>query len=64
MTLYAIIDDDIQIAKHLSKGTMGVFKSLDTLEKHAWRYMSGSKKYKIAELEIEEIYEFQGEVEK
>lgn len=58
MTLYAIIDEDMQIAKHRSKGTLGIFKSLDMLNKHAWRYKRPSGKYKIAELEIEQIYEF------
>lgn len=61
MTLYAIIDEDIQIARHLSKGTMAVFSSLEMLKKHAWRYQSASKKYQIAEFEIECIYNFQQE---
>ena len=59
MTLYAIVDEDMQVARHLSKGTMAVFSDLNMLKKHAWRYQLSNKKYKIAELEIEQIYELE-----
>ena len=57
-TLYAIIDEDIQVARHLSKGTMAVFSDLNMLKKHAWRYQRSNKEYQIAEFEIDNIYEF------
>ncbi|EAC6057146.1 hypothetical protein Z668_15665, partial [Listeria monocytogenes] len=51
MELYAIVDEDLQVAKHRSKGTLAVFKDLEMLKKHAWRYKESGKLYKIAELE-------------
>lgn len=59
MTLYAIVDEDMKVARHLSKGTMAVFSDLNMLKKHAWRYQWSNKKYKVAELEIEQIYELE-----
>ncbi|ELK9731610.1 hypothetical protein RWB19_003025 [Listeria monocytogenes] len=49
MELYAIVDEDLQVAKHRSKGTLAVFKDLEMLKKHAWRYKESGKSYKIAE---------------
>ena len=59
MTLCAIVDEDMKVARHLSKGTMAVFSDLNMLKKHAWRYQWSNKKYKVAELEIEQIYDFE-----
>ncbi|MBC2104029.1 hypothetical protein [Listeria booriae] len=59
MTLYALVDEDIQIARHRSKGTLAVFVNLDRLKEHAWRYQASDKTYKVAELEIEQIYELE-----
>lgn len=54
MKLYAIIDEEGNIArnKHL-----GVFKDLNILEKHAWRYLGRQKKIKVAEFELKDIKE-------
>lgn len=60
MTLYALIDEDGKVARHLSKGTLSVFSDLKQLKKHSWRYESASKKYKIAELEITQTYDKDG----
>ncbi len=32
MELYAIVDEDLQVAKHRSKGTLAVFKDLEMLK--------------------------------
>ncbi|MDT2844684.1 hypothetical protein [Vagococcus lutrae] len=55
--LYAIVDEDLKIARHLSKGKLAVFEDLDKLNKNAWRYMEHSKKYKVAELEFYDFFE-------
>lgn len=59
MTLYALVDDELSVARHRRKGTLAVFVNLDRLEEHAWRYQSSGKTYKVAELEIEQIYELE-----
>ena len=59
--LYVIIDEDCQPAKHLSKGTLAVFKDLKKLKKHSWRYMKSDQSYKIALLEIDNIFDFEKE---
>lgn len=60
-TLYAIVDEDIQIAHKISGSSskLALFKDLKQLERNAWRYMSKSdeKSYKVAEFEISNIYE-------
>lgn len=63
MILYAIVDEDVRFARHLSKGTLAVFTDINMLNKHAWRYKSPNKNYKIAEFEIEQMYEFNAEKE-
>lgn len=60
MTLYAIVDEDMQIMTHVSKGTLGVFKSIGMLKKHAWRYTRG-KEWMIAELDISQAYKAEEE---
>ncbi|EAE1772509.1 hypothetical protein GM69_05765 [Listeria monocytogenes] len=59
MELYAIVDEDLQVAKHRSKRTLAVFKDLDMLEKHAWKYKEGGKSYKITELEPINFFSFE-----
>lgn len=59
--LYVIIDEDCKPARHMGKGTLAVFKDLKQLKKHAWRYKSANKDYRIALLEIEEIFDFEKE---
>ena len=59
MTLYALVDEDLKIARHLSKNTLGVFADIKMLKRHAWRYMDKNKKYKVAELEMEQFYELE-----
>lgn len=59
MTLYAIVDEDLKIARHLSKKNLGVFTNPKMLKRHAWRYMESNKKYKVAELEIEQVYKLE-----
>lgn len=54
MNLYAIIDEDVRVVRH--KGKMGIFTDLDMLKKHAWRYVGRGNKYKVAELEMTNIY--------
>lgn len=60
MVLYAIVDEDMQIMTHVSKGTLGVFKSIGMLKKHAWRYARG-KEWMIAELDISQAYKAEEE---
>lgn len=60
--LYVIIDEDCQPAKHKGKGTLAVFKDLKQLKRHAWRYMKSDQSYKIALLEIDNIFDFDKEV--
>lgn len=55
--IFAIVDDDMKVARHLSKGTMAVFTDIKKLRKHAWRYMGSVKEYKIVELEIAVVIE-------
>lgn len=55
--LYAIVDEDLKIARHLSKGKLAVFEDLKQLNNNAWRYMSKSKNYKVAELEFDHFFE-------
>lgn len=50
--IFAIVNDDMKVARHLSKGRMAVFTDIKKLKKYAWRYMSPAKKYKIVELGI------------
>ncbi|MGG5333873.1 hypothetical protein IGI46_005043 [Enterococcus sp. AZ163] len=57
MTYYALVDEDMAIARHLSKNTLAVFSDLKMLNKHAWRYQAGNKKYKVVELEFGTIFE-------
>ncbi|EAF0199546.1 TPA: hypothetical protein H1100_002776 [Listeria monocytogenes] len=59
MEIYAIVDEDLQVAKHRSKGTLAVFKDLEMLKKHAWRYKESGKSYKIAELEPINFFSFE-----
>ncbi|MBC2142873.1 hypothetical protein HCA89_11165 [Listeria innocua] len=59
MELYAIVDDDLQVAKHRSNGTLAVFKDLEMLKKHAWRYKESGKSYKITELEMVDFFSFE-----
>lgn len=54
MKLYAIIDEKGNVAKHKH---LGVFKDLDMLKKHAWRYLGRQKKIKVAEFELKDIKE-------
>lgn len=54
MELYAIVDEDMRIVRH--KGKLGVFTDLDMLKLHAWRYVGMRKNYKIAELEIADVF--------
>lgn len=61
MKLYAIVDENLIVARHLSKGTAAVFTDLKMLKKHAWRYKSKAETYKIAHFEIEELHEFEEE---
>lgn len=60
MALYAIVDEDMQIMTHVSKGTLGVFKSIGMLKKHAWRYTRG-KEWMIAELDARKVYKAEEE---
>ncbi len=57
--LYAIVDEDLKIARHLSKSKLAVFEDLDQLNRNAWRYMSKAKKYKVAELELSKFFELE-----
>lgn len=61
MVLYAIVDEDIQIAKKIGNGKLALFKDLNQLKRNAWRHMSKSseKIYKVAEFEISNIYELE-----
>ncbi|EAC7083375.1 hypothetical protein AF306_07915 [Listeria monocytogenes] len=59
MELYAIVDEDLQVAKHRSNGTLAVFKDLEMLKKHAWRYKESGKSYKITELEMVDFFSFE-----
>lgn len=61
MTLYAIVDEDLKVARHLSKSKLAVFEDLDQLNRNAWRYMSKAKKYEVAELEIYNFFELEKE---
>lgn len=60
MKLYAIVDGDLNVARHRSKNTLAVFTDLKMLKKHAWRYGKGYNKHKVAELEIKQLYELEG----
>ncbi|HDI4750898.1 TPA: hypothetical protein PNM99_002392 [Listeria monocytogenes] len=57
MELYAIVDENLKVARHLSKGTAGVFATLPRLNKNAWRYMQHTKTYKVAKFEITDVFE-------
>lgn len=60
MTLFVIIDEDIQIAKHYKSGRPAVFTSLNRLLSNTYPYTRGENhKYKIAEYDIETIYQLQ-----
>lgn len=61
MALYAIVDEDMQIMTHVSKGTLGVFKSIGMLKKHAWRYARG-KEWRIAEFDARKVYKAEEEM--
>ncbi|EIA7346415.1 hypothetical protein K7S29_002837 [Listeria monocytogenes] len=63
MELYAIVDEELQVVKHRSKGTLAVFKDIEMLEKQAWRYKESGKVYKIAELEPVNFFSFFEEAE-
>ena len=57
--LYAIVDKNLNIARHLSKGKLAVFKNLNQLNKNAWRYMYAAEEYKVAELEVKHLFDLE-----
>lgn len=59
MIYYALIDDDMQIARHRSKKNLAVFTDLKMLKRHAWRYGTRQKKYKVVELEFGIIFDIE-----
>lgn len=63
MTLYAIVDEDLKIVSHVSKGKLAIFSNLKVLKNNAWRYERPKKVHKIAEFEITEVYSLESEEE-
>jgi hypothetical protein len=61
MKLYAIIDEESNIARHIGNGKLAVFKDLKQLKQHAWRYTRSNEKYKILEFESGEVRDFEEE---
>lgn len=61
MKMYALVDEDLKVARHRSRNKLAIFTDIKLLKRHAWRYTYHKDTYKIAELEIKELHELEGE---
>lgn len=58
--LYAIVDENMEIVRHQSKGTLGIFSNIKVLKNNAWRYVDFYDKtaqFSIAEVEVTRVIE-------
>lgn len=60
MKLYAIVDKNMKIVRHRSKGTLGIFSNIKVLKNNAWRYIGSydnTTQLSIAEVEVTRVIE-------
>lgn len=57
MDLFAIVDEDMRIAKHKSRGHLAIFTTLEMLKKYAYLYQDEDMEYKTVTLEVGLIFD-------